>query len=145
MTWDERGFSKLRRVSGAITLSMMGQSMQVPYEANVYMDSASTVGAIEAEGPQGTNWLFVSLTDSGATYTQPSPRPGDMDFEGDRLVATPAQDRDGILAAHLGAIGDGAKSDADALDTALEAAPQNAVNLAGEAMKRLAAGLVGLS
>lgn len=147
MSWDDRGFTKLRRTSGSLVMEMMGQSMEIPYEADLFADSAGEVGAIAAEGPQGgMNWLFVSRTADGIIYTQPAPRAGDMELDGQRLVTTSSQDRDGVLAAHLAAVGDGAVADAEALSTALDDAPQAAVSLAAEAMKKLAAGFAaGLS
>ncbi|MCO4770082.1 MAG: hypothetical protein KDA24_08645 [Deltaproteobacteria bacterium] len=140
MSWESHGFSKTGSTSGVITVEMMGQRMEMPYEADLYRDASGSIGAVAADGPQGTTWMFVSLTEAGAVYTQPAPRPGDVDIDGERLVTTPSTDRDGILAAHEEAVGDSARSDADALDAALKDAPQTAVRLAGEIMKRMAAG-----
>jgi hypothetical protein len=146
MTWDSGGFTQLRSVSGTLSVDMMGQVMEIPYTADLFTDGAQSVGAVSAQGPQGTTWLFVSVTEPGAVYTQSAPRDGDLDIDGERLVTTTARDRDGILAAHLAAVGDGARVDPAALDAALQAAPQTAVRLAAEAMKKLAAGFAaGLS
>ena len=141
MSWDSRGFVELRRIRGSLVMEMMGQSMEIPYEADLFADSTGEVGAIAAQGPQGgTNWLFVTRTADGVIYTQPSPRDGSMEFQGQRLITTSAQDRDGILAAHLAAVDDSAIADSDALSAVLDDAPQAAARLAAEAMKKLAAG-----
>lgn len=140
MSWDALGFSQTGTTSGTLTVEMMGQSMQMPYEADLYRSSDGRVGGVAAAGPQGTTWMFVSLVDGGAVYTQPAPRAADIDIDGERLVTTPATDRDGILAAHLSAVGDSGVADPEQLDTTLQSAPQTAVRLAAEIMKRMAAG-----
>jgi hypothetical protein len=118
-------------------MEMMGE---FPFEADLWRDSEGTVGAVSADGPRGTTWLFVSLTEGGTVYTQTAARDGDVTFDGERLVTTASGDRDGVLAAHIAAAGD-LRTDADALDKLLEGAPQAAVRLAEETMKQFAAGL----
>ena len=141
MTWESLAFTHVEDVQGSLTVEMMGQSMEMPYSARLHRSADGRVGAVVADGPQGETWMFVSLVDGGGVYTQPAPRPGDMDIDGDRLVTTPSTDRDGVLAAHLNAVGDDALADGDALLEALRAGPQTAVRLAAEIMKRMAAGL----
>ena len=133
--WDSRGFAKTRRVKGTISMEMMGD---FPFEADLYMDSAGEVGAVSADGPRGTTWLFVSITPAGTVYTQAARRPGDVDVDGDRLITVADGDRDSLLAAHLEAAGD-RQANPEALDALLERAPQAAVDLAAETMKRFAA------
>lgn len=141
MSFDDRGFSKIETTQGTLVVNMMGNRQEMPFEAELWRDSEGTVGAVNAETPRGPQWMFVSLTDGGAVYTQGGPRDGNVDIDGDTLVTTTASDRDGVLAAHLTALGDDGRSDPDALLDALRNAPQKAVDLAGEVMKRLASGL----
>lgn len=143
MSWDALAFSHVEDVQGSLTVEMMGQSMEMPYSAALHRSADGRVGAVVADGPQGETWMFVSLVEGGGVYTQPAPRPGDVDIDGTRLVTTPSTDRDGVLAAHLAAVGDDALADGDALVEALRKGPQTAVRLAAEIMKRMTASLQG--
>ena len=65
MSWDALGFRQTGTTAGTLTVEMMGQSMQMPYEADLYRSSDGRVGGVAAAGPQGTTWMFVSLVDGG--------------------------------------------------------------------------------
>ena len=141
MSWDARQFSDVGSADGTIRVDMGGRVMEMPYTAALWLDGAATVLGVAAEGQRGTSWLFVSRVGDGdgVVYTQGGPREGDSDIDGRRLVVAASRERDEILAAHVLAVGDSAIAGADALLALAADAPQTAVDLAAEVMKRLAA------
>ena len=55
MSWDAQGFAKTKRVSGSLTVDMMGQTMEMPYEADLWLNAAGTVGGVAATWDEGVN------------------------------------------------------------------------------------------
>lgn len=136
MSWQDEGFEHVGDRTGSVQLSVMGVDQELPINARLHLNAAGTIGAAEAETPEGHRWLLISLIGGKRHLTMGGVR--DDRVELDDVVMTTVKDEtpERLLAAHR----DAGEPDADR--DALAALLPDAPKLAAETSMRIMAQLM---
>ena len=138
MGFEEQGFTRTGEGNGVVRLEMMGEVMEMPYEAVFHRNAAGTVAAALAAGEDGSDsWMYLSTrTSGGDAITIGGERDSCIEIEGVLLTTVDGGDRDTTLAAHLAGAGE-LVSDPASLDAKIAEAPQRSANLTVAVMLEL--------
>ncbi len=126
MSFASEGFVEFAQSSGVITMDMGDESIEMPYDAKLFINAAGTIAAAETDEGK---LLFLSKTATQEVLTFGGRRTGAAPIEGVLLNTVASEDTEELLAAHVGALAGGAIADAEALKAGIKTAPERSAAL----------------